>query len=199
MGNKLETIAQELEALAERLRKLGATGELLVQVPYRSQWDADAGLVRGDCGPACVAMMLDWHGTHVAIDDVSCECGMSAQKRVTTAADLIGAAGGHGLTLSRRNGMEADDFLAETRSGRPVICLVHYGSIPDRQDRNYTTGHWMVVIGVDAEAVIVHDPNWWGGRRDEGLARRIPKWIFEQALRDCGLDGNSVGLGLVCE
>lgn len=162
-------------------------------VPYISQWDANAQMFKSDCGPACVAMLLAAQGVQVLVDDLSIECGMGPGKQYTMAADLWRVAGRHGLKLEIVTGWNVGQFSQHL----PAIALVHYGSIPDRLDQHYTAGHWMVVIGVDAEAVTVHDPDWFDPHRDEGANRRIPLAVFEQALADCKLDYNRVGHGLV--
>ena len=63
---------------------------------YRSQWDADANQRRNDCGPACVAMVLQAFGQYVDINELSL---IDAGDDGTTAAELI--------ALLARRGIEA--------------------------------------------------------------------------------------------
>jgi hypothetical protein len=42
-----------------------------LDIPYRSQWDVpDADLAAGDCGPTCVAMLLNGLGKAATPDDL---------------------------------------------------------------------------------------------------------------------------------
>jgi hypothetical protein len=162
-------------------------------IGYRSQWDDDAKKFSSDCGPACVAMLLAARSIQVRIDDLSLECGMGVDKKYTTALDLARGAAKHGIKLEPVSGWTIKTFAEHV----PCIALVHYGSIPDRLDQKYTGGHWLVIVLVTSESVIVHDPDYWGSERDQGAGRIIPLSIFEQAMLDCRLDKNTVGYGLV--
>jgi hypothetical protein len=167
--------------------------EAFKPTPYRSQWDGDGSKFRSDCGPACVAMLLERAGKHISIDDVSIACGMGVSGKTTTNAwELIKGAGKYGLKLEGVSGWTLDQFSEHV----PCIILVHYGSIPDRQDVNYTAGHWVVVTDVSGD-VVFHDPNYRGDRREDGCYKRVPRAVFEQAVRDNRLDSNPTGYGVV--
>ena len=163
----------------------------ILVVPYRSQWDADGSDFASDCGPACVAMVLEHYGVRIDINQLSREAGMTVSRPYTLPVELIRAAMLHGVTLERRLPCVVSDLAIELDAGRPVIVLLHYGSINNRQDTNYTKGHWVVVVGVDETVVYIHDPNWRGDRRDNGRALAISRAIFDEAWEKCALDGNS--------
>jgi len=188
-----------LKKVADRIEQMYADAELAKvefavahTVPYRSQWDSDAKQFNSDCGPACIAMLLSHRGIHRSVDYLSAACGLGESKRYTTAPDLAFVSGLCGSELSVKAGLSAHEWVAES----PAIALVHYGTLPDRLDKNYTGGHWVVVVGGDDKFVELHDPDWWGERRDEGTGRRVSIEVFDNALRDCVLDGNPVGYGL---
>src|SRR5689334_9767500 len=106
--------------------------------PYRSQWDLDASHKRNDCGPACVAMVLDAFGTHVDINTISAEI-MPGQDIGTDAGDLVSA-------LQKR-GVTASTWHITNRPPLPFIALVEYSGF-DRasvQDVNFTGWHWLIV------------------------------------------------------
>jgi hypothetical protein len=168
-------------------------------IPYRSQWDSDANAFASDCGPACVAMVLDSYGQHVDINQLSLEAGMSTVKHYTLPGDLIHIAETHSVNLKRRLSCSLDDLVAEvTVCRRPVIVLIHYGDLGMlRQDASFAGGHWTVVIGIDDQSVILHDPDWRGERRQEGAGLVIPRAIFERAWANCSLDGNTPNQCLV--
>ncbi len=79
---ELSQLVKALDSPAE------ASRSVLIQVPYRSQHDSDAQLARADCGPACIAILLEWRGVAVAVDDISRMTGMG----YTNAGQLISAA-----------------------------------------------------------------------------------------------------------
>lgn len=165
----------------------------LSAVPYRSQWDEDAQLVRSDCGPAALAMLLDYRGIHIAIDDISRACGLGSAKKYTTAADLARVSKSFGLELVAVSEWTLEQLAAQA----PCIVLVHYSAFKDRQDQNYTGGHWLVLLGVRGNEAIFHDPDWQAPRRNEGASRRVDTIIFAMGMHDCIQDGNRSGTGLV--
>ena len=169
-----------------------------LKVQYRSQWDSDATLFASDCGPACVAMILEFHGTRIGIDQLSKEASMTSARKYTVPMDLIHAAELHGVKLVRRVGMTVADLQAEVAAHRPVIALIHYGALGDlRQDTAFKAGHWVVVIGADDKNVVVNDPDWRGDRRYKGDGLLVQRATFEKAWADCILDGNTANQCLV--
>lgn len=190
---ELDRATATMRHIADMIEAMDVISPRVANVPYRSQWDDDAKKFSTDCGPACVAMLLAYRGIQVKIDQLSVECGMGPSKKYTAARDLIAGMAKHSIMLETVSGWTAAMFAEHI----PCIALVHYGSIPDRLDKNYTAGHWLVIVLVTADSVIVHDPDWWGADRDKGAGRHIPRAIFEQAMVDCKLDTNPIGHGLV--
>lgn len=137
--------------------------ERTTNIPYRSQWDADANQRRNDCGPACVAMVLQAFGQYVDINTLSL---IDVGDDGTTAAELI--------ALLARRGIEAKQTGTPTA---PAICLVKYSGFKRAgvQDVNFTGWHWLILLGGDEGGVITHDPDWWGVRRSEGAAQNHHK------------------------
>jgi len=165
----------------------------LPNVLYRSQWDADAQYHKSDCGSAALAMLLGFRGITATIDEISIACGMGANKRYTTAADLVKASKGLGLELVAVSGWTLEQFAKQT----PAIVLIHYADLKDRQDQNYTNGHWVVLLGVVGNDAVFHDPDWYPPRRNEGAQRHVDIITFAMAMRNCTMDGNRAGTGLV--
>lgn len=117
---------------------------------------------------------------------------MSASRRYTLPADLIRVAGAHGVVLARKLGCSVSDLEAKMKAFRPVIALIHYGDLGVlRQDTTFNAGHWVVIVGVDDQGVIIHDPDWKNERRLEGANLIVPRAIFERAWANCSLDGNT--------
>jgi hypothetical protein len=168
--------------------------DLISAVPYRSQWDKDADFSgsTADCGPACVAMVLEFYGRVIDINQLSRDAGLTSNRHFTLPADLIRAASLYGTTLVRRYACTLDTLADEIAARRPVICLIHYGALDTlRQDRNYNIGHWIVVVGVDDKSVYIHDPDWQVLHRDQGRGLAIPRDMFVKAWAECALDGNT--------
>lgn len=177
-GNRAMAV---LHRIAAQLDALDDVQPVMVKVPYRSQHDDDAKISRADCGPACVAMLLEWRGLTITTDDLSRMTSIGP----TNAGQLIAAAAQHGLRLIRRSPMSIADVENQIRLGKPLIALIRYqdfGSI--RQDLAYTGLHWVVVIGFDADSIYVNDPDYWGARRLEGQGKSIPRALFNHAWGD---------------
>lgn len=189
-------LAQISKLLDDIITVIGANAQPgfspIHDVPYHSQWESGAARFKSDCGPACVMMLLDYCGVGVmpTIDQLSVEAGMDTHPNYTSIPDLVRIAGLHQLALHEKRGVTAD------RLDTPCIALIHYASILDRLDQGYTRGHWVVVTKVEKDSVTFHDPDYFGDRLPEGKDRRVSLSIFQQALNDCALDDNPVGLVL---
>ncbi len=194
-------LTQTRQSIVDSLDKLLAAyaasrqgAPAVMAVPYRSQWDEDANKRNSDCGPACVAMLLDYKGVYVAINQLGDEANMNQHPDYTGPLDLIKAAAAHQLTLTRALNITLDQLKAHV----PAIVLVHYGTLHalPTQDQRFGAGHWLVVIGVNDASVIVHDPNWRGAQRNQGASLAIPRALFTQAMLDCRMDSNTPNQGL---
>lgn len=173
LADKLREIANEVEALE--------TKPHMLDIPYRSQHDADAQLSRADCGPACVAMLVEWKGGTITVDGITALTGTGP----TDSIELTRAALVHGISLMRVNNAILSGIEAQIDSGKPVVALVRYADFGKfRQDTQYAGLHWVVVVGYDSENIYIHDPNHWGARRNEGKAKAIPRAMFDFAWGD---------------
>ncbi len=100
------------------------------------------------CGPASLAMVLNYWGAYVTPDDIAREI-FSESARGTLTIDMVLYAQGKGLSASQYKG-GAEDLKKNIDSGYPVIVLVDYGfSI-------YQKNHFMVVKGYNEHGVIVN-------------------------------------------
>jgi predicted double-glycine peptidase len=120
---------------------------LSLTVPYLPQTDAL-------CGGAAAAMVFRyWGDAHADIEPFA----PLVDKRAGGIADdvLIRAIEERGWRPRRFVG-SASLLAEQIAQGRPVVIL-----LADRGPVN----HYLVVTGVDADAVIVHDPTWGPGRR----------------------------------
>jgi hypothetical protein len=189
-------VDEALRLAASEPGKPGSTANRIT-FKYRSQWDGDAKFHKSDCGPACVAMVLEWIGLHIDIDLLSHEAGLSKDRHYTIPADLIRAASMHRLTLVHRKQMELRDLEAEIRAGTPVIVLVNYAILDPVTQDTFRGGHWLVVSGFDEVRIYLSDPDWWGAWRDLGDGLAIPRSLFMQAWTQGNADFSIPRQGLV--
>jgi hypothetical protein len=101
------------------------------------------------CGPAALAMTLNWSGVAVRPSDLSPEV-YSPGLKGSLQNSLIGSARRHGRVAYPIAGSEA--LLAEVAAGHPVIVLVNLSFFW------YPKWHYAVVIGFDQEEgeVLLH-------------------------------------------
>ena len=52
----------------------------------------------------------------------------------------------------------------ELDAGRPVVVLVHYGSIPTRQNVRFTGAQYLIVVGWERNKFFIHNSNWYDSK-----------------------------------
>lgn len=132
-------------------------------VPFFAQEDLQ-------CGPAALAMTLNWSGITVQPSDLTPEVFTPDLKGSLQSA-LIGAARRHSRVAYTITGSEA--LLAQVSAGNPVIVLVNLGL------SWYPKWHYAVVIGFDQEReeVILHS----GVTANEHLSSRVFMNIWQRS------------------
>lgn len=94
-----------------------------------------------DCGPASLAMLLDYYGTEVPLDDLIEECHVRIGG--CTGKDLLQVGRAHGLDMTSWK-MDADELI---RQDRPGIVW-------------WTYDHWLVMCGQnDKGDVVIANPS----------------------------------------
>ncbi|HIJ90145.1 MAG TPA: PA2778 family cysteine peptidase [Deltaproteobacteria bacterium] len=121
------------------------------------------------CGPAALAMVLNWSGIEVQPSDLTPEVYSPGLKGSLQSA-LIGAARRHGRVAYPITGSEA--LLAEVSAGNPVIVLTNLSF------SWYPKWHYGVVIGYDREQgeIILHS----GLTANEHLGSRVFMNIWQR-------------------
>lgn len=194
---RLEFAKRELDAAIALLTE----GTRILPVPYLSQWGPTANVRRGDCGPACVAMLAHYRtGQRPTVDQAANACGQPSSgdgQNYTDHRQLRQGASLYGFTLQSRSRYippPLDLALLQTKinDDKPSIVLLHYGVLRDKtngvegviknQDQTYGRGHWCPFIGYDENGVYIHDPDFWGARISDGDRRFIPEKAFTAAL-----------------
>lgn len=138
----------------------------VLSVPYRSQWDSDASDRPSDCGLACVAMLAQWRGIYVAINDLQ---HAHEDSGITDWNHLVN----NFASIELQAGIFSTP-MEQLIERLPAICLVWYGGFERSsvQDVNFTGWHWVVLLQQHDDHVVVHDPNFKWGRRNEGHQKR---------------------------
>lgn len=153
----------------------------LLPVPWVSQNSPTARRSPGDCGPACLTMIV-WYLTDKlpTVDEVAIACDQPAGSDWSNFGQLARGARAFGLAPTYVNPLTRNQICTELDIGRPVLALINYGQIPDNQD-NYKDAHFIVIAGYNDKRVVFHDPNrLWGD--DFGVYRTAPWDLFLKAL-----------------
>ena len=166
-----------------------------LSIIYKSQWDNDASGSNDDCGPACLAQILNFYGENVTTDEIFWKTG-AASNALITFAQLYRAISSYGYNYELFTNSNRDKIKELINKGIPAVALVHYGNLSTRQD-TYTGPHFIVIRGFSDKGVYTNDPDFWGVRRNEGNNHLYTWQEFELAWKNCSLDGNPVNSLLV--
>lgn len=149
---------------------------LKLAVPYISQFDETAASRISDCGPTCLAMILNAErpaAQQVTVDQLyDRHLPHKGAHDFTTIAEMLQVGRAEGLGMSRRDLANGPAALQELRrlieANNPFIVLVNYSKWDDIARNHFRGGHYVVVTGFDEEHVFVHDPLFRGSRRHLG-------------------------------
>jgi hypothetical protein len=169
----------------------------LLNIAYKSQYDPDAAESRNDCGPACLAMLLNGLGVAVTTDAVFQRTGAPVDGYIST-AQLMRVSESYNTPLEYHQGWGLGELRAMIDLARPVIALVHYATFSELDpgvstQSEFKGPHYVLVVGYDESHLIVHDPLWTGDRREEGAYRAWSQAVFMQAWGRCHEDGDAQG------
>lgn len=159
-----------------------------LSVPYKSQWDADAGKTANDCGPASIAMILNYYGENLTTDKVFDKT--EAGKGLIGIAQMEKAIKSFGYETERFTRSTPEKLKSFIDRDIPVIALVKYGSLNSVQDKSFKGGHFFAVVGYREDGYFVNDPNFKGDLREHGNHHFFTKSEFEKAWADAAKDGN---------
>lgn len=174
---------------------------IFLDVPYRSQWDADAATHTADCGPTALAMVLNSIGVATTPDTIYARFMPDKPLGAyTSVSELRQAAAGYNVEFDSMT-FDGDTFrrLKETIDrNRAVIALVNYEHL-DAVLNNFTGAHFVVIVGYDNTNIFIHDPLYSGVNRLLGAFKKWPNDVFLKAWGDCTKQGNPNLFGLVCQ
>ncbi len=167
-------------------KPIGSTApaeDIRLNVPWVSQLSTSAGFAAGDCSMACVAMVLRSLGQSVTVDQVSKASGLKPGFVQAAWWDAVHAAANWHVVLEHGYNLTLDDLIADLRLARPAIVIVNYQSIPEqkRYSKTYNAGHFVVVVGFNADHILVHDPFWADDQADRGAFVSLARADFDRA------------------
>jgi len=159
-------------------------GRTVLPVPYISQNGPGADHAPGDCGPACVAMVVHYlTDNDPTVNAVSLAGGVQKDARWSSLQQNAKAARFYGLKARNVRPLTPDAIVKEIKAGFPVMALVKYDLLSTAEDPNQSSfkgAHFVLLVGFSPKTVILHDPNRISG--DEFGAFRELSWsVFNKA------------------
>ena len=135
----------------------------ILQVPWVSQLGPGAAFALGDCGPACAAMVLNYLGRQVTVDQVSIQTGLPRSYKWSSFVHIKKAFRYWGIESYWARNCTLDNLRVELDNNRPVIVLVDYDHLPVYWDANYAAkspnGHFILLVGYSTDGRFhYHDP-----------------------------------------
>ena len=142
---------------------------------YQSQLAPGAWKYSGDCGHACVRMVLDWasKAPGVTIDQLT-DMVRQSSAGYSTGYDLVRLLGMYGIVAQ---------YVNDQTPERGDICLIDYSKITQRYDQRFTGLHWLVYMGEKDGNTVTFDPDYYGsgGRNREykrgDFAASLTGWV----------------------
>ena len=123
------------------------------------------------CGPACLAMAMQYFGKDISQDDIGYE--YNAQYFGMSLKDMVQAAEDRGFRAEKHECEGIDFLLRNIDEGNPVIVA---------QPLNMTnpSGHFRIVIGYDKEdgKIMFHDPEFEANLE---FSYRLFDWLWNMA------------------
>jgi ABC-type bacteriocin/lantibiotic exporter with double-glycine peptidase domain len=173
---------------------------LALDVPIRSQFD-NSEYQASNCGPTSLAMVLEGFGVDVPTASLR---GLANLLQGTYDRET-GIALDHLAAIARQAGLRAvgprdasgyrrwsiDEVRAEVRRGHPVITLVRMRELPDHAGTTSETDHYVVVVGLDGERLLINDPALPGER---GFRRPLSQAELERAWAASSIPGQAAAI-----
>jgi nucleoid-associated protein YgaU len=178
-------------------------GTIIPSIPYKSQYDPDASEFRNDCGPACIAMVLQAFGISASTNAVYRKTGAPANVYVSV-GQLMRAAQSYGVGFDYFYGWTVSRLAQTVQTGKAVVALVHYGGWsqinPGISTQSTFQGpHFVVVVGADEDNIYVNDPLWKEDRRSQGFRKAWTHSQFYAAWASNHLDRNRDCSGIIIQ
>lgn len=155
-----------------------------LDIPLVSQWGipSDERYIN-DCGPACVAMILEYFGRRgtLTADQLATETPLRVSDTGLMPIELVRLLALHNTSSHVKTGVTVNQIKAEIDALRPVICLIEYRYILGRLDKD-PSGHFVLAEGYDDTHIIMDDPDYWIPYLDKGHNYLAPVIEFQRAI-----------------
>lgn len=141
----------------------------VMNTPQRSQLEAANGQYKNYwCGPTSLAMVYEYYGRNETTRDVANRIYDFAGNSGTYAGNIVSDAKKNGFPNTELKTGVGFDFLEQKLGeGKPVIVGVEV---------SYPYGHYMVVVGLEGDKVIINDPFHNGVRREMSRSAFLTDW-----------------------
>jgi hypothetical protein len=179
-----ETEAVEVPAYIEL-----STNTHALNVEFISQLGNGADKYNNDCGAACVSMLISaYTQQNVSVDEIYSRIQPDADTYLSV-TQLKNALAWYGINAESSYDLTKEFLWSKTIEKKPFIALINYKPIHDTNlddDTTFTGMHFVVVVGLDADGVLIHDPL---VHSEVGGFRHIHYEIYEAAVRhsDAGI------------
>lgn len=154
-----------------------------LNVPYIRQEGNGASQFRNDCGCACVAMLLKYHlNLDVSVDQLARDTSLVTNDNGLFTYQLRDLAQKYGLGAILGNTNDIPTIKSKIDAGYPVIMLINYSYITQRQNKGDFGQHFVVVTGYDDNNIIINDPDFWYPNEEVGHNMVVPISEFQNAI-----------------
>jgi hypothetical protein len=129
-------------------------------------------------------MYLAGKGIQVSTtDSLSRQTRLATNDQGLTNYELVALLSRYGIRSYVDKALLLEKTISEIDHERPVIALIHYGSISKRQNLSDKSGHFVLVVGYEPnEYIIVKDPDFWGSNLNKGDNFHIPIQEYKAGL-----------------
>lgn len=144
-------------------------GTVYVDCPQRSQLDPANGQYRNYwCGPTSLGMVYEYYGRKETTAQVADRIYDFAGNTGTYAGSIINDAKKNGFpNTEMKTGVDFNYMEQKLKEGKPIIVGVEV---------SYKYGHYMVVVGLSGNNVILNDPYHSGVRRVMSRSAFLTDW-----------------------
>jgi predicted double-glycine peptidase len=129
------------------------------------------------CSAAALQAVLAYYGIEEREDRLARALGATPENGAPPEA-IVRVARAHGLRAELREGMTVAELARAVAAGAPVLLAIQ--AWPERRTRSWRElwddGHYVIVVAVESDRVVVEDPSLLGSRGVLGRAELEERW-----------------------
>jgi predicted double-glycine peptidase len=129
------------------------------------------------CGASALQAILMYFGEEVSEDELARELGTTPNDGASPDA-ILRTARAHGLTAELREHVTIEALTRAVRAGTPVLLAIQ--AWPDTKRASFADdwedGHYVVVVAVDGDTIVLEDPSILGSRGTLTRAELADRW-----------------------